>query len=200
MKKNRDPLAEWDHLPRKPKQEWDETEFLTTTTWESMSTGSMIATSIGAFLLLLALATNRTGFLFVLDHANLAFHEAGHLFFGILGSTMGLYGGTLGQLVFPTVTIVTFWKRRDPIGLTWGALWYFQNFLNISWYMADARAQQLPLVGGGDHDWTRIFSRWGVLAWDTRIAAITRWLGWFGMLAALSFLVWYWHKHREELD
>ena len=35
--------------------------------------------------------------------------------------------------------------------------------------MAGARAQILPLVGGG-HDWATTFSRWSVLSSDTAIA------------------------------
>lgn len=58
--------------------------------------------------------------------------------------------------------------------------------------MADARAQLLPLVGGGDHDWTNVFSRWGVLSSDTVIAAVVHSAGWLGMLAAWGWLVWRW--------
>jgi hypothetical protein len=81
------------------------------------------------------------GFVVVLDHANLAFHEAGHPFFGMLGGTLGLYGGTLGQLVFPIVAAVSFWRRRHAVGVALSGVWLFENFLNIARYMADARAQ-----------------------------------------------------------
>ena len=36
-----------------------------------------------------------------LDGVNLAFHEAGHLFFAFFGQTLQFLGGTLGQLLFP---------------------------------------------------------------------------------------------------
>jgi hypothetical protein len=48
--------------------------------------------------------------------------------------------------------------------------------------MKDARAQQLPLVGG-DHDWTEIFSRWNLLASDVRIG------GFFGLLGVAVCLL-----------
>jgi hypothetical protein len=32
-------------------------------------------------------------------------------------------------------------------------------------------------VGGSDHDWTEIFSRWGVLQADVRIGTLTSLLG-----------------------
>jgi hypothetical protein len=62
--------------------------------------------------------------------------------------------------------------------------------------MADARAQELPLltVGSGDdviHDWNYLFSRLGVLAHDTQIASATRMIGWLGMLATVA-----WFEYR----
>ena len=49
--------------------------------------------------------------------------------------------------------------------------------------MADARRQELPLVGGGDHDWTFILSQWGLLRWDTTLALWLR-------LFAVGLMVW----------
>ena len=69
----------------------------------------------------------------------------------------------------------------------WG--WLAENLWNIARYMADARAHELPLVGGGEHDWTEIFSRWGVLAHDTGVAGFTRTIGWVLMIVALVWLV-----------
>jgi len=59
--------------------------------------------------------------------------------------------------------------------------------------MADARAMVLPLVTTGDpdyveHDWNTIFTSLGVLPYDTRIAAVVRFMGWCGMLACASWL------------
>jgi hypothetical protein len=156
--------------------------------WRRVGTAEFWVTSVllaGVFWLL----SRANGFLPVLDHANLAFHEAGHLFFRILGDTASLYGGTLGQLVFPVVTAVVLWRRREPLGFAVTGIWLFQNLLNIAAYMADARTQALPLVGGGDHDWLNILSRWNALASDTRLARIVRGLGWLGMV---GFWGWYW--------
>lgn len=69
----------------------------------------MIAASLGFGLLFILLKTDDDGFLSVVDHANLVFHEAGHVIFGILGGTMGLYGGTLGQLAIPLIGMAVIW-------------------------------------------------------------------------------------------
>ena len=133
------------------------------------------------------------GFILLLDHANLAFHEAGHFLFGMLSRSFGLYGGTLGQLVFPVIACVSCWQRHQAVGVALSGIWLFENFLNIARYMADARAQLLPLVGGGEHDWYHIFSRWGLLSHDTDIAAVTSTIGWLGMIGCL---IWLWRQSR----
>lgn len=151
---------------------------------------------LGAACLLLAVIYfDDDGFVLLLDHANLAFHEAGHLFFGVLGSTAGLYGGTLGQLVFPGIAVARFWQRRQAAGLALSGVWLFENFLNIARYMADARTRLLPLVGGGEHDWYHIFSRWSLLHRDTDIASLTRLLGWLGMIGCM---LWLWQRFNAQ--
>jgi len=125
----------------------------------------------------------------VLDDANLVFHEAGHPIFGIFGPTLGLYGGTLGQLVFPVVAAVHFYRERSTAAFGLCLAWFFENFLNIGRYMSDARAQVLPLVGGGEHDWTAIFSNWGVLPHDVQIGSFVQGLGWLGILGCGLWLV-----------
>jgi hypothetical protein len=124
----------------------------------------------------------------ILDDANLVFHEAGHPIFGLLGPTLGLYGGTIGQLVFPAVSSFTFWKQRQPAAFALCSGWFFENFLGIGRYMSDARSQVLPLVGGGEHDWTAIFSNWGVLPYDRLIGHLTIALGLLGMAACALWI------------
>ena len=126
----------------------------------------------------------------ILDDANLVFHEAGHPLFGLLGTTLGLYGGTLGQLVFPTLSSVHFWREGETVAFSLCLAWLFENFLHISRYMADARAQILPLVGGGEHDWTTIFSNWGLLPHDATIAGFVGFLGWVGYAGCALWLLY----------
>ncbi len=164
--------------------------------WRRIGTGEFLIVSgvIAGFMFLLSRAG---GFLPVLDHANLAFHEAGHLFFRILGDTASLYGGTLGQLVFPVVTAVVLWRKREPLGFVIAGIWFFENFLNIAVYVADARTQALPLVGGGDHDWFNILGRWNALASDTSLARKLRAIGWMGMIGMWGWLGLRWFGDRQ---
>jgi hypothetical protein len=162
------------------------------------SPGVAFATVTGACAVI-AVALAKYHWVPILDDANLVFHEAGHPIFGILGETLGLYGGTLGQLVFPVTVAVTYWRREQFLGVALGSLWFFENGLNIARYMADARAQVLPLVGGGEHDWFNIFSRWGpgALAHDTTIARVVAFLCWMGLLATWLLTLLWWMNRRN---
>ncbi len=136
----------------------------------------------------------RGGFLFI-DLANLVVHEGGHLLFGWFGPTPGLWGGTLLQWLVPLLLAGYFFVRRQAAAFAFCLFFFFENWLYTATYMADARLMDLPLVsaGGGDyveHDWNAIFSSLGVLPYDTRIAAIVSFVGWCGMLGAVTWFAW----------
>jgi hypothetical protein len=140
---------------------------------------------LGLFALLLA----NLEFVPVLDHANLAFHEAGHMLFGVFGATASLYGGTLMQFVFPTVTALRFLHRGQALAAAVCALWFCENLRYTSFYVADAQLRALPLVGGGEHDWFHILSRWDALKADATVAAWFAFFCWAGM-AAVWLALW----------
>ncbi|HLV86559.1 MAG TPA: hypothetical protein VKV39_06240 [Candidatus Sulfotelmatobacter sp.] len=134
------------------------------------------------------------GFLFI-DSANLVVHEGGHNLFAWFGATLGLWGGTVLQWLVPFLLAAYFFTQRQTAGFVFCLFFFFENWLYTATYMADARAQELPLVTTGDpdfveHDFHAIFSSLGVLAYDTRIAAVVRVLGWCGMLATVGWLAW----------
>ena len=81
-------------------------------------------------------------------------------------------------------------RKGQALAFAASVIWFFENWLNIARYMADARALELPLVGGGDHDWNTIFTRWNILQYDTDIAGTVKFLGWLGMTAACAWVAW----------
>lgn len=134
------------------------------------------------------------GFLFI-DSANLVVHEGGHNLFGWFGPTLALWGGTLLQWLVPFLLAAHFYTQRQPAGFVFCLFFFFENWLYTATYMADARAQELPLVTTGDpdfveHDFHAIFSNLGVLDYDTKIAAVVRLVGWVGMLSCVAWLGW----------
>ena len=157
--------------------------------WEPVTGTKLIGFALGVALLLLLIFRSEPGFVFLLDHANLLFHEAGHPIVGLFSSRLETYGGTLGQLVFPCALAVSFWRKGQTLGLAAACIWFFENWFNIARYMADARKLELPLVGGGDHDWNTIFTRWGLLQYDMRIAAALKLVGWIGIAAVCAWVL-----------
>lgn len=139
-------------------------------------------------------------FIPILDHANLAFHEAGHPIFGIFGFVMGILGGTLGQLVFPIAVAVTYWRKRAIASAALGLIWLFQNFLNIARYVADARDQALPLAGNGDrlHDWNTLLDYWNALPMDKSIARFITTVAWLGMIVTVTAVTLIWLRRRDD--
>jgi hypothetical protein len=159
----------------------------------------MVAASMGFGLLFLVALTAEQGWIPLLDGVNLLFHEAGHPLFGVLGwETLTILGGTLMQLLVPIVVAVSFWLRRDACGTAVAGVLGFESLLNIARYVADARAQVLPLVGGGEHDWTALLGRWDGLHHDLGIALVIRALGWIGMIGCWGWLVWRWRPSRRD--
>lgn len=151
----------------------------------------------GALALLVSLLlTSPEGYIRVLDDANLVFHETGHPVFAVFGRTLGLLGGTLGQLAVPFVAAIAFWRRREPVSVAIALFWFFENFFSIGRYMADARALVLPLVGGDIHDWNALFAQWGVLRQNLQIAAVVRTLGGCGLAATWGWVAWRWWMDR----
>jgi hypothetical protein len=160
--------------------------------WKPVSRPALVAWLIfyGAFLVYAF--SNHSGFLFI-DNANLIVHEGGHNLFGWFGPTLGLWGGTLLQWLVPFLLAVYFFQQRQTTGFVFSLFFFFENWLYTATYMADARAQLLPLVTTGDpdfveHDFYAIFSSFGVLNHDTQIAAVVRLLGWCGMTLVVAWL------------
>ena len=121
-----------------------------------------------------------------LDGVNLLLHEGGHVFFGFFGETLQFLGGTLGQLVFPAMFIVYFWRKRQRFEAYVVGIWLCESLMYTAEYMADARVLQLPLVGGHIHDWNWLLARWGMLR---QAESLGQTLHVIASLGAIAFLV-----------
>jgi hypothetical protein len=153
------------------------------------------------YLLFLWTAFRGTGALLLIDNVNLVVHEGGHLLFGWFGQTLGVWGGTILQCLVPFLLAVFFLVQRQPQGFAFCSFFFFENWLGIGTYMADARAMVLPLVTTGDpelaeHEWHKIFSSLGLLQYDTRIGGTVRFLGFSGMIAVMLWVAWRAYQDR----
>ncbi len=176
---------------------WERYEFLDPLQepWQPVSKIALAAWLIFYALFLLYAARVPQGQSLFIDLVFLPIHECGHLLFGFLGNqTLMVMGGTILQLFVPLAIAVYFVFQRQLTGAAFAAFFFFENFLQIGTYMADARAQQLPLVniGGGEgiHDWGYLFAKFGVINQDMAIGKTVRALGWLGMIAVAAWLGW----------
>ena len=138
---------------------------------------------------------------------NLALHEGGHLLFGYLpGEFLTVAGGTLLQLAAPVMASAMFLRQPDYFAVTVCGAWLGTNLYNVAAYMADARAQELPLVTVGDgecvicHDWGYMLGRLGLLSLDTTLAGLVRLLAFlvlWGSVAAGAWMIVQMARLRE---
>lgn len=127
---------------------------------------------------------------------NLPFHEAGHILFRPFGRLMTALGGSLMQVLMPTVCLVVFLIRtRDPFAGSFALWWTGQNFVDLAPYINDARALRLPLLGGnvgsrapyGFHDWEFILRETGLIRLDHSLARLAHGIG---ALLIVTAVVW----------
>lgn len=125
-----------------------------------------------------------------LDGLDLAIHETGHLVFAFGGDFLGLLGGTLAQLLVPVAFVVALWRQGDRHGATVPLWWLGQSCWNVATYVKDARTQELPLVGGGEHDWALMLGRLGLLERDLAIGRAVTLAGFtfYALAVTLGFL------------
>ncbi len=123
--------------------------------------------SIIIFPIIIYLVINRGNYLFI-DNADLVIHEAGHFFFRFFGRFIYTAGGTLMQIILPSLIAWYFFRNSYRTGVQFSLLWLGQNFINISVYAADAQARRLHLLGGNKvyHDWHFMLSELHILNYD----------------------------------
>ncbi|MBI1939678.1 MAG: hypothetical protein HYS25_16335 [Ignavibacteriales bacterium] len=124
-----------------------------------------------------------------IDYVNLLIHEGGHGIFGIFGNKyIYTLGGTVMQVLIPGMFVVFYLINKKKATAQIFLIWLGQNILNISIYVSDARAQQLPLIGGKKvyHDWTYLLSEVGLLQQDIFIGQIFYFFGIAAFIVSLT--------------
>jgi hypothetical protein len=155
---------------------------------------AILTVAAAFYLLFLYQAARGSGPMLMIDLVFVPIHEGGHLLFRFFGEFLAVAGGTILQLAVPLMLAAFFIFQRQIPGTAFCLFFFFEQFLPIATYMADARAQELPLLTVGDsdnviHDWAYLFGKLGVLDHDTQIAHGVRVLGWLGMMGTLAWFL-----------
>ena len=141
----------------------------------------------------------------LLHLVNLPFHEAGHVLFSPFGRFLTVLGGSLMQVAVPLVCSAAFLlKTRDPFAASVTTWWAGQSLMDLAPYVADARALQLPLLGGHTgaevegHDWEYLLTALGLLDRDVTLGRASFGLGALVMVGALAWAAAVlWSKRRD---
>ncbi|MBI5310265.1 MAG: hypothetical protein HZB14_04435 [Actinobacteria bacterium] len=172
--------------------------------WRPISTAGLIAFLVGSAWLALLIKTDKDGFIQIIDSFNLVVHEFGHPIFGVFGEEPMFWGGTIAQLALPLILAGAFVYQRYALSALFCGVWFFENVFNVARYVADARAEELPLVspGGGEveHDWTHILGTLGQLQNDLAIASTLRTIGWIGIAICMLSGVLLWSRQSDAED
>ncbi|MCB0334164.1 MAG: hypothetical protein KDD55_11730 [Bdellovibrionales bacterium] len=128
--------------------------------------------------------------------ATLWIHEAGHIYWGWDGEFLHSFGGTLNEILFSLVPALYCYRKRYVLFSALFLFWFGHLSFGISHYMGDARAQVLPLLGNGTHDWLVVLGKLSLLQYDTMLS---KWVWWIGVLVSLLSLFSY-ARHIFELN
>lgn len=107
-------------------------------------------------------------------------HEASHMLTSFLPSILVASAGSIGEVSFTLLLLFATLKAKSYFAAVFASLWAMLGFMSAGRYMADARAQNLPLIGPGEtvqHDWHYVFSQLGWLNGDTAIGGTVRGIG-----------------------
>lgn len=123
----------------------------------------------------------------------LIFHEAGHVVFALFGDWLRVAGGSIFQLLMPSIICWVFLvKQRDAFGAAIGLWLLGVSMLDLAPYVYDALHPQLMLITGatgeeGGHDWIYLLSGLHLLPQAQTLGGLLRALGALVVIAALAW-------------
>jgi hypothetical protein len=124
-------------------------------------------------------------------------HEASHLIVFFLPAVFVALAGSAGEIIFPCLLLYAVLKAKAYFVASFIGLWLMLALNSVGRYIADARSQQLPLLGPGEtvkHDWNFILDQFGWLQADTAIGTtvivIGNLIGGAALLSGLGLMIY----------
>ncbi|MEW6356729.1 MAG: hypothetical protein AB1696_10405 [Planctomycetota bacterium] len=109
---------------------------------------------------------------------DLGIHELGHFVTLWLPGVLCALAGTAAQCIAPLVAGFGFVRKGIFFEACFCLWWCGENLICSSYYIADAKTMNLPLVSPfgalPKHDWNEILRAVGLLRWDTTLAFLVR--------------------------
>lgn len=122
-------------------------------------------------------------------------HELGHFVTAWAPQIVCAAMGSVFQVLAPVYLLYSFVKQREYFGLSVAGFWLSSSLFQLAAYVADARAQELPLVSLSHtdeplHDWGYILGQLGLQQMDTAIGGAIRLVAIATLLASLAWGAW----------
>lgn len=108
-------------------------------------------------------------------------HEVSHIVFSFLPAILTAAAGSLSEVALTGLIVFAALRAKSYWAAVFGLLWLMMAFISMGNYMADARAQLMPLAGPSPdpiHDWHFVFSELGWLNADVAIGTAMKIIGW----------------------
>jgi hypothetical protein len=130
-------------------------------------------------------------------------HEIAHIVVAFLPQVFVAAAGSVSELLLGSLLIFTAFKTRGYFASLFCFLWFMLACESAGTYMADARAQQIPLfslgaaLSGSDqatHDWHFVFGQLHMLRYDTLIGGTVKIIGTVAALFGIFFSAWLMYK------
>lgn len=136
----------------------------------------------------------------LIDGVNLVIHETGHFIFRLFGEFMMIAGGSLFQVIMPSLFVGYFCYQRQFYSASLVLFWVGESILNVSVYAGDAATLQLPLLGGEGtlHDWNYLLTNLNLLSATAQVAGLIRLLGTITIALAAGGSLWFASRESEE--
>jgi hypothetical protein len=121
---------------------------------------------------------------------NLVIHEAGHALALVLPRFFYILAGSALQVILPAVCALTFLHQRQIASFAVALFWTGESITDVAIYMADAKKQSLPLLGGDGsvHDWNYLLGQLHLLGWAPALGRLTFGVGILLITAALAIV------------
>ncbi len=107
-------------------------------------------------------------------------HEVSHLVFAFLPPIFTAASGSVGEIAFTGLILFATLRQKAYFAAIFAALWVMLAMTSAGRYIADAKAQLMPLTGPGEnpqHDWQFVLGQMGWLENSAIIGDCVRYLG-----------------------
>lgn len=93
-------------------------------------------------------------------------------------------------MLLPAVCALIFLHQGQLVSFAVVLFWTGESITDVAIYMADARAQALPLIGGhaAMHDWNYLLGQLHLLAWTHSLARLMLGVGILLIVVALAIV------------